>query len=65
MRTRRRKLTATQLMSQNQSEEIIDKNNRARDAMKIRRHVTARTNGGDAGTQTRRKISRLSCGQRG
>jgi hypothetical protein len=34
MRTRRRKLTATQLMSQNQSEEIIDKDNHARDAMK-------------------------------
>ena len=34
MRTRRRKLTATQLMTQNQSEEIIDKDNHARDAMK-------------------------------
>jgi len=34
MRTRRRKLTAIQLMSQNQSEEIIDKDNHARDAMK-------------------------------
>ncbi len=34
MRTRRRKLTVTQLMSQNQSEEIIDKDNHARDAMK-------------------------------
>ena len=34
MRTRRRKLTATQLMSQNESEEIIDKDNHARDAMK-------------------------------
>ena len=34
MRTRRRKLSAQQLMSQNQSEEIIDKDNHARDAMK-------------------------------
>jgi hypothetical protein len=34
MRTRRRKLTATQLMSQNQSEEIIDKDNHARDCCK-------------------------------
>lgn len=34
MRTRRRKLTATQLMMQNQSEEIIDKDNHARDCCK-------------------------------
>ena len=34
LRTRRRKLTATQLMMQNQSEEIVDKDNHARDCMK-------------------------------
>lgn len=34
MRTRRRKLTATQLTSQNQSEEVTDKDSHARDAMK-------------------------------
>ena len=34
MRTRKRKLSATQLMTQNQAEEIIDKDNHARDACK-------------------------------
>jgi hypothetical protein len=34
MRARKRKLTAQQLMSRNQSEEILDKENHARDAMK-------------------------------
>lgn len=34
MRTRRRKLTAQQLMSQNPSEEIIDKDDHARDCLK-------------------------------
>lgn len=34
MRTRKAKLTATQLMAQNQSEQIVDKDNHARDAMK-------------------------------
>ena len=52
-------------MSENQSEEIIDKDNHARRRDEVRGHVAARTNRKDAGAEARRKTRRLSRGRYG